>query len=148
MSYVRYDYAWQTPGWSAQNPVIPTTSGDSYADPGLPADVSLVRLFGNFAEVGTGRPLEGVLRLRTNADLLHVPTSTLYPRGEILRRRFTRYRPLDIMIAATDDPDLTAEGGTWEYEAHLQVRGKRYNFKFAAPAAGTELDIVTVLGAS
>ena len=144
MTYARYDYAWQTPGWSAQNPVVPAPAANGYLDPGLPSDVSLVRVYGKFMEMATGRDLEGVFRVRSKFPLLHVPSGSYLPSGEIMRRRFTMYRPLDVYLPATDDPQLVAEG-QWHYDAILTVRGKQTAFAFDLPAGLGEVNIVDLV---
>lgn len=142
--YARYDYAWKTPGWSVQNPVIPGDGSDGYADPGLPDDVSKVRVYGEFLEMGTGRRLEGVLRIRVNETLTYVPTNQQVMAGELYRIRFNK-NGFSIYLPATDDPQLTP---SFEYVAELTVRGQKQVFSFALPAATPEVNITSLIPVS
>lgn len=141
--YVRYDYAWVTPGWTIQNPTF-NYATNSFTDPGMPDDVSLVRVYGTFMEMDSGRGLEGVLRLRTDVDLTHVPTGRLVPAGDLRPLRF----PADgfsLYLPATDDPDLTP---AFTYHARLTIRGTHHEFDFALPAATPEVNILTLIAAA
>lgn len=140
--YVRYDYAWQTPGWSAQAPVI-NYGVDGYVDPGLPADISKVRVYGKFMEMDTGRPLEGTLRLRTSKILTHATTkSQVLPHPQRIRFRRGEF---SIYLAATDDPQLTP---SFEYEARLTVSGYTQEFTFTLPASVSEVNVLDLINAS
>lgn len=141
-NYVRYDYAWFTPGWSAQNPVI-NYGVDGYAEPGMPEDVTMVRLYGSFLEMDTGRNLEGVLRLRVDKILTHGPTGQQVLGGAIKPVRFKK-GGFSIWLPATDDPQLTP---SFVYEARLTVRGVVQEFSFALPAATPEVNILTKIPA-
>lgn len=137
--YVRYDYAWKTPAWTAQNPTI-NYYVDGYVDPGMPEDVTQARVRYEALELNSGRGLGGVLRLRINKMLKHVPTGRQVPPGGWRPIRFRASRPLDIYLPVTDDPDLVADDGDpWVYEAVLTVRGYEQNFEFALPS--TDLDV-------
>ncbi len=138
---LRYDYAWQTPGWSAQQPTFEGPT-DGYADPGMPEDVTHVHLYGSFTEFGSGRALESVLRLRVDRPLTHVPSGETVMGGALPVKRFTRYRPLSLWLPATDDPDLSP---AFEYEATLTVRGQKFKFSFPLPMATPEVNINTLL---
>jgi hypothetical protein len=140
-AYVRYDYAWKTPGWSVQNPSLPTTDADGYVDPGLPADISLVRVYYSALEFASGRNLSGVLRLRVDKILTHVPTQTQLFAGGIPVTRF-RKDGFSIYLPATDDPQLTP---SFLYEARLTVHGKTQEFTFALPAATPEVNLTTLI---
>jgi hypothetical protein len=141
-AYVRYDYAWQTPGFTAQNPTI-NYGVDGYAEPGMPTDVSMVRLYGSFLEFDTGRPLEGVLRLRVEKILTHVPTGQQVMAGALKPIRFKK-GGFSIWLPATDDPQLSP---AFEYEAKLTVRGQPQVFTFTLPAATPEVNITTKIPA-
>jgi hypothetical protein len=143
--YARYDYAWKTPGWTTQDPVIPAQT-DGYVDPGMPDDVTMVRLYGTFMELDTGRPLEGVLRLRVNETVTHLPSGSLIPAGAIGGRpiRFTK-GVLETWLPATDDPQLSP---AFEYVARLTVRGDVYDFTFSLPAAEPDVNIVSKMPVS
>jgi hypothetical protein len=134
-TYARYDYAWQQAGWTAQNPGY-VISGDTYHDPGLPADVSKVVLFGEFLDFVTGRPLEGVLTLRTSQRLTYIPTNTPVMPG-VRKIRFNR-GGFSLVLPATDDPQLTPE---YLYQAKLTVAGHSVEFQFTLPAADVEVNI-------
>jgi hypothetical protein len=143
--YARYDYAWKTPGWTTQDPVIPAQT-DGYVDPGMPADVTMVRLYGSFMEMDTGRPLEGVLRLRVNETVTYGPTQSLVPAGAIGGRPI-RFRDgfFETWLPATDDPQLSP---AFEYVARLTVRGDVYDFTFSLPAAEPDVNIVSKMPVS
>jgi hypothetical protein len=100
-----------------------------------------VRVYGEFLEMDTGRGLEGVLRLRVNTDLTHVPTGRFIPSGDIAPVRFRR-DGFSILLPATDDPQLTP---AFTYQARLTVRGERKEFEFALPAATPEVNIRTLM---
>lgn len=140
--YVRYDYAWKTPGWTTQNPVI-NYGVDGYVEPGMPADVTMVNVYGSFLEMDTGRDLEGVLRLRTDKVLTHVPSGRQVMGGALKPIRF-RHDGFSIWLPATDDPQLTPE---FTYFARLTVRGVVQEFEFDLPAAETEVNITTKIPA-
>jgi hypothetical protein len=130
--YVRYDYALRTPGFTAQNAEYNINYGpDGYVDPGMPADVTMVNLYGSFLEMDTGRDLEGVLRLRTDKILTHVTTGRQVMGGALKPIRF-RHDGFSIWLPATDDPQLTP---AFTYFAKLTVRGVVQEFEFALPAA-------------
>lgn len=139
-AYSSYDYAWDTPGWTVQNPSFPLAEG--YVVPGMP-EVSLVNVVGTFKEFGSGQGLEGVLRLRVPTTLTHGPTGAVIPAGDIRPVRF-KHGILSIWLPATDDPDLTPP---FEYEARLTVRGQRTEFTFALPALVPEVNINDLMGA-
>ena len=138
--YARYDYAWKTPGWTTQNPVV-TYATDGYVDPGMPSDVSLVRVYGSFMEMDTGRGLEGVLRIRVRETLTHVPTGQVVPAGAVKLVRFRR-DGFSLYLPATDDPDLTP---AFTYEARLTVRGETKEFTFSLPSVPTEVNIMELV---
>lgn len=123
--YVRYDYAWTTPGWSAQNPVI-NYGTNGYVDPGLPEDIARVRVQGRFIELSSGRPLEGVLRLRVRSILTHLPTNQQIIPGAFKPIRFKRGY-LDVSLPASNDPQLSP---SFVYEARLTVGGTVREFTF------------------
>jgi hypothetical protein len=140
----RYDYAWKTPGWTVQNPVVTTFAADGYVDPGLPADVSLVRVYGSFLEMDSGRSLEGTLRIRTPSIITYVPTGQQVLGGALRVIRFnksgfSRYLP------ATDDPQLSP---AFQYECRLTVRGVSQEFSFSLPAATPEVNITSLIPVS
>lgn len=139
--YVRYDYAWNTPGFTAQNPVITSPGPDSPTS--LPADISLVRLYGSWLELDTGRPLEGVLRLRVNKILTHVPTGQQVMGGALKPIRFKK-DGFSIYLPATDDPQLTP---AFLYQARLTVRGQTQEFEFSLPSLTPEVNITTKIPA-
>lgn len=141
--YARYDYAWKTPGWTVQDPSFPPPAADGYLDPGLPADVSLVRVYGSWMEWNTGRGLEGVVRFRVNDVLTHVPSGQEVMPGET-RLRF-RKGGFSIYLPATDDPQLTPNG--FEYECRLTVRGITRHFTFTLPAGTPEVNITSLIPA-
>lgn len=142
--YAPYDYAWDTPGWNAQSPTVPATT-DGYVDPGMPADVNTVRIFGKFMEHSTGRALEGTFRVRIKEDLLHVPTGSLIPAGDLRRLRFRRGE-FNYILPATDDPQLVAaSGGNWVYYARLTVRGTTKEFAFSLPSLPDEVNVFDLL---
>jgi hypothetical protein len=139
-AFARYDYAWNTPGFTAQNNTwIPGVNG--YVNPGMPDDVSKVRVFGEFLELDSGRPLEGVLRLRVDQILTHVPSGRQVMAGGMKPIRFKR-DGFSIYLPATDDPQLTPE---FTYHARLTVRGQRQEFTFSLPAAEAEVNITTLI---
>lgn len=137
-NYVRYDYAWFTPGWSAQNPTI-NYGVDGYVEPGMPADVAMVRLYGSFLEMDTGRSLEGVLRLRVDQILVHGPTGQQVLGGDIKPVRFKK-GGFNIWLPATDDPQLSP---AFVYHARLTVRGRTQEFEFDLPMADQEVNILS-----
>lgn len=143
--YVRYDYAWKTPGFTAQNPVI-NYGVDGYVEPGMPPDVTMIKLFGKFMEMDTGRGLEGVLRLRVDETLTHVPTQTMIPAG-VIGGRPIRFRKgyFETWLPATDDPQLSP---TFKYHARLTVRGDTKEFEFTLPAAQPEVNILSKIPVS
>lgn len=141
--YVRYDYAWQTPGWSSQNPVI-NYGVDGYVDPGMPADVSMVRVFGSFMEMDSGRELSGTLRLRVDRNLLHVPTQRQVMKGALKPIRFRR-DGFSIFLPATNDPELTP---AFKYEAVLTVRGVKQEFEFSLPLENPDVNITSLIPVS
>lgn len=130
MTYARYDYAWKTPGWNAQDPYIPEPSVDGYLDPGLPTDITYIRVWDDFLEWDSGRGLEGVVTFRVKEVLEHTPTGRTVMPG----RRRLRFRKdgFSINLPATDDPQLTPE---FQYECRLTVRGVTREFAFSLPAA-------------
>lgn len=136
--YVRYDYAWNTPGWSAQAPVI-NYGVDGYVEPGMPADVTMVNVYGSFLEMDTGRDLSGVLRLRTDKILTHVPSGRQVMGGALKPIRFN-HEGFSILLPATDDPQLTPE---FTYHARLTVRGVVQEFDFDLPMAELEVNITS-----
>lgn len=138
--YARYDYAWNTPGFTVQNPTINAAAVVGYGDPGLPADVSLVRLFGSFLELDTGRGLEGMLRIRVDRILTHVPTGRQVLGGAFRPIRF-RADGFSIYLPATDDPQLTP---AFTYRARLTIRGQARDYEFSLPAAVPEVNISTL----
>jgi hypothetical protein len=141
--YVRYDYAWKTPGWSAQNPVV-NYGVDGYVEPGMPADVTMVRLYYSALEMDTGRGLEGVFRVRTDKVLTHVTTGQQVIGGALKPIRFKR-DGFSIYLPATDDPQLTP---AFTYFARLTVRGVTQEFSFQLPAATPEVNLATLLPVS
>lgn len=140
--YVRYDYAWRTPGFTAQNVTI-NYGVDGYVEPGMPADVTMVNLYGSYMEMDTGRDLEGVLRLRTNKVLTHVPSGRQVMGGALKPIRFKR-EGFSIWLPATNDPQLTP---AFTYFARLTVRGVVQEFTFALPLAETLVNITTKIPA-
>lgn len=134
--YVRYDYAWVTPGWNAQNPVI-NYGVNGYVDPGLPEDVARVRVVGRFIELPNGRPLEGVLRLRVREILRHAATNQEIIPGSFRPIRFRRGY-LDVSLPATNDPALSP---AFTYEARLTVGGSVREFTFTLDHEEEEVDI-------
>lgn len=122
--YVRYDYAWKTPGWSVQNPTFNQVP-DGYTDPGLPDDVDKVHLYGEFMDWETGRPLEGYLEIRCFDELTYVTTNTRVMPG-VKKIRFNR-GGFDIVLPATDSDNLVPE---FTYRARLTVAGKTNAFQF------------------
>lgn len=143
-SYAPYDYAWKTPGWTVQNPVIPTQVADGYLDPGLPPDVTYVRLSGTFLELDTGRALPGVLNLRVDQILTHVPSGQQVLAGGFRPIRFKK-DGFSILLPATDDPQLTP---AFQYQARLTVRGISQEFEFSLPAATPEVNIHSLIPVS
>lgn len=141
--HARYDYAWKTSGWTVQNPTVPDNV-DSYVDPGMPDDVSTVRLYGSFLEMDTGRGVEGVLRLRVDKILTHVPTGRQVMSGPLRPVRF-RASGFSIHLPATDDPQLTPE---FLYRARLTVRGVSREFEFGLPAENAEVNITSLIPVS
>lgn len=147
--YSSYDYAWKVPGWSVQNPVVPDSGPDGYVDPGMPEDVPRVRITQVFEEMGSGRPLEGVLRVRTRQPLVHEVSGAYYPAGHLLRVRFNRYRPLDVYLPATDSTTLhTRDNAPWKYHALLTVRGEQQEFEFSLPEASPAVNILDLIPVS
>lgn len=140
MTIANYDYAWKTVGWTTQNPTFTASGVDTYVDPGLPTDVSTVRVFGKFIELTTGRLLEGVLLLRTTQILTHGPTGTQVMPGT--RRIRFRRGEFSVLLPATDDPELAP---AFEYEARLTVRGYTREFKFSLPALTPEVNILSLI---
>lgn len=138
--YVRYDYAWKTPGFTVQNPVI-NYGADGYVEPGMPADVTMVHLYGSFMEMDTGRDLEGVLRLRTDKILTHIPSGRQVMGGALKPVRFN-HRGFSIWLPATDDPQLAP---SFRYEAKLTVRGVVQEFSFLLPSSEPEVNITTLI---
>jgi hypothetical protein len=134
--YVRYDYAWKTPGWNVQSPTF-TYDEDGYVEPGMPSDVTMVNLYGSFMEMDTGRSLEGVLRLRTDKILTHVPTGRQVMGGAFKPIRFKK-DGFSIWLPATDDPQLAP---AFDYFARLTVRGVVQEFEFTLPMAELEVNI-------
>jgi hypothetical protein len=142
--YVRYDYAWNTPGFTAQNAESNVNYGvDGYAEPGMPADVTMVRVYGSFLEMDTGRNLEGMLRLRVDKILTHVTTGQQVMGGALKPVRFKK-GGFSIYLPATDDPQLTPE---FVYKARLTVRGVVQEFEFELPAATPEVNITSLIPA-
>lgn len=142
--HVRYDYAWKTPGFTAQNAESNINYGvDGYIEPGMPADVTMVNLYYSALEMDTGRGLEGVLRLRTNKILTHVPTGRQVMGGALKPIRF-RKDGFSIWLPATDDPQLTP---AFSYFARLTVRGVKQEFEFTLPMAQTEVNFTTKIPA-
>lgn len=139
--YVRYDYAWKTPGWTVQNPSFPVVSPDTFYDPGLPVDVSTVRVFGNFIDWKTGRALEGTLSVRTSKVLTYQPTQTLVFPG-VVTMRFTKGE-VSILLPATDDPQLTPND--WTYHFRLTVQGVVQEFEASIAAALGEVNVVDLI---
>jgi hypothetical protein len=137
--YVRYDYAWKTPGWNAQTPVI-NYGVDGYVEPGMPADVTMVNLYGSFMEMDTGRDLEGVLRLRTDKILTHVTTQRQVMGGALKPIRFRAHEGFSIFLPATNDPQLTP---AFTYHARLTVRGVVQEFDFTLPMAELTVNITS-----
>lgn len=138
--YARFDYAWKTAGWTSQNPTFPEGSAGDYYDPGLPEDVSKVRLYGSYRELDTGRALSGVLRLRVDQVLIYTPTGEEVLSGGFRPIRFRR-SGFSVYLPATDDPQLTPE---FQYEARLTVRGIVRRYKFSLPAATPEVNLATL----
>ena len=142
--YANYDYAWRTPGWSVQNPVVPSGNTNGYVDPGLPSDIALVRVFGKWLEMGSGRGLEGVLRVRTMSDLIHTTSGSQIPAGEMPPFKFRADEGLNIYLPATDDPQLIP---AFKYHAKLTVRGEKHEFEFSLPASLGSVSIFDLLPA-
>lgn len=138
-TYVRYDYAWKTPGWSVQNPTYPLVA-DGYVDPGLPSDITKVRLFGEFMDWETGRALEGYLEIRTDTPMTYVPTGTRVMPG-VKKIRFNK-GGFAIYLPATDDDQLTPE---FVYQARLTVSGYTNVFQFALPAINSDVNVLDLL---
>jgi hypothetical protein len=104
----------------------------------------MVNLYGSFMEFDTGRDLEGVLRLRTDKILTHVPTGRQVMGGALKPIRF-RHDGFSIWLPATDDPQLTP---TFTYFARLTVRGVKQEFEFTLPMAELEVNITTKIPVS
>jgi hypothetical protein len=143
--YARYDYAWKYRGWNVQNPVIPTSAYDPTINTGFPDDVSQVRVFGQWIEMDSGNGLEGVLRVWLPEDLVHVPSGSVVPAGQLPLVRFRSNEGLSFYLPATDDPQLTP---TFTYHARLTVRGDVHEFDFALPSSLGEVNIKDLIGAS
>lgn len=136
--YARYDYAWKTPGFTAQNAESNIVYGtDGYASPGMPSDVTMVRVFYGAMEMDTGRSLEGVLRLRTDKIITHVPTGNQIIGGPLKPIRFKK-DGFSIYLPATDDPQLSPE---FTYHARLTVRGVKQEFSFLLPMSSPEVNL-------
>ena len=139
-SYYPYDYAWKTAGWSVQNPGY-VAGSNSYIDPGMPDDVTKVRVYGHFMELDSGRDLEGVLNLRVDKILQYVPTGQQVMTGAFRPIRFNR-EGFSVYLPATDDPQLTP---AFQYIARLTVRGIRQEFTFSLPSATPEVNITDLI---
>jgi hypothetical protein len=144
--YARYDYAWKTPGWSVQNPVVPPAAYDGYVEPGLPEGLQLVRLFYEAPlELTSGRAVEGVLRIRSKQILVHTPTGKqILPR--VITKRFRAGYGIELFLPATDDPDLFPNG--WTYEGSLRVLGTTQEFAFELPGIPTEANLALLVDTS
>lgn len=130
--YVRYDYAWNTPGWSVQNPSF-NNENDLYVAPGLPDDVSVIEvLYEPPMEWDSGRPLEGVLRIKCEEILTHTPTKRQVMPG-VDRIRFRTGRGVRLFLPATDDPELVS-AEPWKYSGVLTIHGIEQHFEFSLPA--------------
>lgn len=141
--YADYDYAWKTPAWTVQNPIIIGDGINGYINPGLPDDVTLVHVFGSFLEMDTGRGLEGVLRVRVDKILTHVTSGQQVLGGLVRVIRFKR-GGFSIYLPATDDPQLTP---AFTYAAQLTVRGQTQEFEFSLPKDTLEVNILTKIPA-
>ena len=128
--YARYDYAWQTPGWTSQDPVV-NYAVDGYIDPGLPEDVTQVKVWDTFLEGFSGRSLDGVVQFRVDQILRHETTGQQVMPG-VFRRRF-RKDGFAYYLPATDDPQLTPNG--FKYQCRLTVRGVTQEFEFLLPSS-------------
>lgn len=142
-TYARYDYAWKTPGFTAQGDPIINYGTDGYAEPGMPPDITMVRLYYSALEMDTGRSLEGMLRLRTDKVLTHVPSGRQVMGGALKPIRF-RHDGFSILLPATDDPQLTPE---FTYHARLTVRGVVQEFTFTLPSSELEVNLTDKLPA-
>lgn len=138
--YARYDYAWKTPGWTVQDSGW-VSGADGYHDPGLPDDVTKVRVYGEFLEWDSGRPLEGVIRVRANKILTYLPENKQVLPG-VKKVRF-KQGGFSIMLPATDDPELVPNGFT--YQCTLTVRGTTQEFEFTLPSIPTEVNITDLI---
>lgn len=142
-NYARYDYAWKTPAWTVQSPAYVPGSPSGYYDPGLPPDVSKVRLYGTPLDWETGRPLEAVLSIRCTSILRYTPTGQQVMPG-VRKQRFRANDGINLVLAATDDPQLTGEPG-WQYEARLTVKGVTQEFRFSLPSTPDEVSIFSLI---
>lgn len=141
--YAPYDYAWKTSGWTVQNPAY-TPSVNTYVDPGLPTDVSKVRVFGTFLDLNSGLPQDGVFRVKARTSnggpLKHIPSGSLvFPHSFPLR--FTQ-GAFSLLLPATDDPDLTP---AFVYDARLTVAGRTTEFTFSLPASVPEKSVFDLI---
>lgn len=141
--YARYDYAWKTAGWTVQNPEYVTGGSNTYWDPGLPEDVSKVRLYGTPLDWETGRPLESVLSVRATDILRYTPTGQQVMPG-VIKKRFSANDGINLVLPATDDPQLTGPEG-WHYQARLTVKGHTQEFEFMLPSVPEEVLIFTLI---
>lgn len=137
--YFPYDYAWDTPGWTVQNPAY-TQPTDGYVAPGLPDDVSLVRVFASFLEWSSGRNLDGVVEFRVEDLLTHVTSGQQVMPG-LLRMRFQK-AGFSVFLPATDDPQLTPP---FQYHCRMTVRGETQEFTFSLPASPAEVNILDLI---
>jgi hypothetical protein len=143
--HARYDYAWKQPGFTVQNPTINyDQSLNGYWNPGLPDDVSKVRVFGKFLDLMTGRTLAGHLTVRASTTLTYTPTGAqVMPSVEKLRfikGYFSLYLP------ATDDLQLIPNG--WKYYFRLRVQETTQEFEASLPSSPADVDIRTLIPVS
>lgn len=141
--HARYDYAWRTPGFTVQNPTIIYDNVNGYWSPGLPADVSKVKVFGNFLDLMTGRPLEGHLTVRASTVLHYTPTGAQVMPGVEKLRFIKGY--FEVTLPATDDAQLTPNN--FKYWFRLRVQETTQEFEALLPATPAEVDIRTLVPA-
>lgn len=142
--YARYDYAWNTPGWTAQNPLIAGSPGDGSVDYGWPEDVGKVQVALKRLDGQTSRGLEGVLRIRVKDQLLYATT------GERVQpwTRTIRFKPNGVLLSlpCTDDPTLALpDGGEWTYSARVTAGGYADEFEFSLPYTASVVNLDTLV---
>jgi hypothetical protein len=142
--YARYDYAWNTPAWTAQNPVISGIPGDGAVGYAWPEDVSKVTVALKRLDGQTSRGLEGVLRIRVEDQLVYATT------GERVQPwvRTIRFKPNGVLLTlpATDDPTLAKPGGgSWTYHARVTAGGYTDEFEFSLPYTASVVNLDTLV---